>query len=257
MKNLKPKFSYVLTLTMILGMFWIVFVGLSSFDSNLPAWRLQFKELNPQCFSNEQHVYYRLFKQIIRKEASYKSKQDIEVMAVSLVAFSTNIPFFAGVIYTESLKPSKWKKGKRITPLRRWFHFTQRNDGGSPSYGAPKLKYRSIQLVCKLIGEKPPLSYKINMAKVEWQIKLMRWAAIYYDYLTKISNDPITAMAMYKYGPKGYRLYKRNNPYKEPFDVHGNAVAKAIKYLSMFSQYSIQGENLFNGSQSKVRDNNS
>lgn len=254
--KLTTKLLYMITCILILFISWLIITGLSSFNPNLPEWKKQFKEMNPATFTGEQHAYYKLFTMIVTKDAGYKTKKEVDVMATSLVAFSTNIPYFAGVMYTESLLPSVWKNGKRIKKHKHWHHFTQKNDGGSKSYGAPKIKYRSIKEVCALIGEKPPLYYKIDVTKIEWQIKLMRWAAIYFDHLVKTGGSRIKALAIYKYGPEGYRLYKKKNPYKEPFDVSGKALCKATEYLTEFAGYMIKGEIVFHGAKEDINNKN-
>jgi len=212
----------------------------------IPVWKQKHPLLQFQNFSTEQRIYYKIFLKIIKEDCPTMPEDEIDLLATLLVTSSKYIPYFAGIVYTESFLPGRWRRGKFIPP-QKWHNFSQKDDGGSPSYGRVKIKMNTIRAVCSAIGEKPPKSGReININDPEWQIKLFRWAGWHFDNMVRrYKGDVFRAISVYKFGPRGYKKWKKRNPKQEPFEVSGIAIQKACEYLQYFANYCLKGENDF------------
>lgn len=246
-QNRSIFWGYILSTLILLICMSVLYILINSFTINIKGlvyWKQQHPILRQSNFTVEQQIYYKLFLKIIREDAPYKTETEVDLLATLLVAYSKHTPYFAGVMYTEGFRTGWWKKGKRMRAPQAWCWFSQKNDGGSPSYGLPKIKWVTIKAVCRARKERAPLSpKKMDIHDVEWQIKIIDWAAYHFDGMVKrYKNNPIKAIAAYKYGTGGYRSYKRKNPYTEPYTVSGEAIVKATEYLKRFSEYTLKGE---------------
>ena len=205
----------------------ILDIGSILYKKDTPSWKTNNPELN-QSMTKEQKIYYEVFKEEMIKLCPKKTIEEIDLICRCLVFYSKNIPYFAGVLFTESLRPRR--RGRTLF----WHNFTEKNDGGSPSYGVPKMKIGTINAVRYAMKEKTIKARHINISDPEWQIKLIKYAGYHFDNMANQQRSVFRGIHVYKFGSWGYKKYKKKHNYREPYYLSGHAFKKSCEYQKLF-----------------------